>query len=236
MSTITLEQSKEVISKRTIWVIILVLIILIVDQVLKFWIKTNFELGEEINILGLDWARLHFVENDGMAFGWKLFGGKIGKIALGVFRLVAIGFLFFVLRWLIKTSTSFGLILCFSLIFAGAIGNILDSAVYGLIFSESNYHGGVAELFPESGGYNGFLMGKVVDMFYFPMFKTNWPDWVPYFGGRRFEFFGPVFNVADAAISTGVISILVFHRDIFKQQLESEKSNEAVTNNHVEEE
>ncbi len=236
MSTITLEQSKEVISKRTIWVLILVTIILIADQVLKFWIKTNFELGEEINILGLEWAKLHFVENDGMAFGWKLFGGKIGKIALGLFRLVAIGFLFFVLRWLIKTSTSFGLILCFSLIFAGAIGNILDSAVYGLIFSESNYHGGVAELFPENGGYNGFLMGKVVDMFYFPMFKTNWPEWVPYFGGRRFEFFGPVFNIADAAISTGVISILVFHRDIFKKQLESDQSKEQPSRDKVEEE
>ena len=236
MSTNEIQQSTDVIRRRTYWVAGLVLLILIIDQALKVYIKTNFELGEEINILGLNWARLHFVENEGMAFGWKLFGGKMGKITLGVFRLVAIGFLFFVLKWLIKTSTSFGLIVCFSLIFAGAIGNIIDSALYGMIFSESSYHGGVAEMFPNGGGYNGFLMGKVVDMFYFPMIRTSWPEWVPYFGGRRFEFFGPVFNVADTAISTGVISILVFHRDIFKKQVEGNGKADAQAVGSAEEE
>ncbi len=217
MSTTNNLLNKDVIGRRALWVTLTVLVILILDQMLKFWIKTNMELGEEFNILGLSWARIHFVENEGMAFGWKLFGGKIGKIALGVFRLVAIVFLFFVLRWLVKSAEKFGLIFCFALIFAGAIGNIIDTTIYGLIFSESTYHGEVAELFPEGGGYNTFLMGNVVDMFYFPMYKTTWPEWVPYFGGKRFEFFGPVFNVADAAISTGVISILVFHREIFKE-------------------
>ena len=228
--TDTIEQSKTVIRKRTVWVIVIVLFILFLDQALKYWIKTNMYLGEEFDILGLSWAKIHFIENDGMAFGWKLFGGKIGKLALGIFRIVAIVFLLFVLKWLIKTSKSFGLILCFCLIFAGAIGNIIDTAIYGLIFSESPVHNGSAQLFPEGGGYGGFLMGKVVDMFYFPMYTTNWPDWVPYFGGKRFEFFGPVFNVADTAISTGVISILLFHRSVFQNEENNDSEKSAVEN------
>lgn len=213
----------SILRKRKIWVFVVILAVLLIDQVLKFWIKTNMELGEEFKMLGLNWARIHFVENDGMAFGWKLFAGKAGKITLGVFRIGAIVFLFFVLKWLIKTAQNFGLIFCFSLIFAGAIGNILDTAFYGLIFSESTYHGSVAQFLPPEGGYNGFLMGKVVDMFYFPFFNGFWPDWVPVIGGNRFEFFAPVFNIADSAISVGVISILVFYRDIFKEDQKKKK-------------
>lgn len=206
------------IRKRTIAVVVLVLVILILDQALKIWIKTNLYYGEEFRILGLRWARIHFVENNGMAFGIDL-GGDLGKLLLGVFRLIAIGFLMYIIAWLIKKHPKFSLILCFGSILAGAIGNIIDSTFYGMIFSESSYHSeGVATMFPPEGGYSSFMFGKVVDMFYFPLISTTWPEWVPYFGGKSFEFFRPVFNVADTAISTGVISILLFHREIFRQK------------------
>lgn len=196
----------------------MVLVILVLDQALKIWIKTNLYYGEEFKLLGLSWARIHFVENNGMAFGIDL-GGDIGKLLLGIFRLVAIAFLIYIIIWLIKKHPKFSLVLCFASILAGAIGNIIDSTFYGMIFSESSYHTeGVATLFPPEGGYSSFMFGKVVDMFYFPLVSTTWPEWVPFFGGKSFEFFRPVFNVADAAISTGVISILIFHREIFRQQ------------------
>ena len=172
--------------------------------------------GEEFGILGLSWARIHFVENEGMAFGIS-FGGSGGKLALSLFRLVAVAFLVYILRTLIKSRESFGLIACFALILAGAIGNIIDSAVYGLIFSESSYHGGPAVLFPEGGGYAPFLYGRVVDMFYFPLIDTILPEWMPWVGGDRFQFFKPVFNVADSAISIGVLSMLFFHRDFLQR-------------------
>lgn len=213
-----MDLTKQIIRRRTIWVIILVIAILFLDQALKIWIKTNMYYGEEFRILGFSWARIHFVENNGMAFGIDL-GGDVGKLLLGIFRLVAIGFLVYIIAWLIKQHPKFGLILSFAAILAGAIGNIIDSTFYGMIFSESSYHTeGVATVFPPEGGYSSFMFGKVVDMFYFPLINTTWPDWVPYFGGKSFEFFRPVFNVADAAISTGVISILLFHREIFKQK------------------
>lgn len=172
-------------------------------------------IGEEFNILGIHWARIHFVENPGMAFGLE-FGGDVGKLALGIFRIIAVGFLIYILRWLIGNHPRFGLVFCFSLILAGAIGNILDSAFYGMLFSESSYHGGVATFLPEEGGYASFFYGRVVDMLYFPMFRSVWPEWVPFFGGNRLEFFRPVFNLADTSISVGVISILLFHREVFK--------------------
>lgn len=186
------------------------MLVLIVDQVLKIWIKTNLTYGEEFGILGSSWARIHFVENEGMAFGLS-FGGPAGKLALSLFRIFAIIFLAYIIRSLIKAQETFGLLACFALITAGAIGNVIDSAVYGIIF-ESSYHGGVAEMFPEGGGYAGFLYGRVVDMLYFPIIDTVIPEWVPLWGGERFQFFKPVFNIADASISTGVISLLVFHR------------------------
>lgn len=212
-------EKKRVLKKSTT-VILIVLIVLILDQVLKIWVKTNLEYGEEIKLLGLNWARIHFVENKGMAFGWEL-GGNYGKLILSLFRIFAVGFLVYYIRLLINKGVPLGLLTCFGLILAGAIGNIIDSAFYGLIFSETPHHG-VATLFPEGGGYAGFLHGKVVDMLYFPMFKGHYPDWFPVVGGNPFLFFGPVFNLADTAISVGVISLILFHRDFFSAEEEKE--------------
>ncbi|MEP7320567.1 MAG: lipoprotein signal peptidase [Saprospiraceae bacterium] len=211
--------------KRTILCVLTVLAVIFFDQCLKIWVKTNMEYGSEFKILGLNWARVHFVENEGMAFGISL-GGNMGKLFLSVFRILAVGFLIYILIRLIKSNEKWGLLVCFSLILAGAIGNILDSAFYGLMFTESYYQGGVAEYAPDKG-YAPFLFGRVVDMLYFPMIDTRWPSWVPIIGGDPFQFFRPVFNIADAAISTGVISLIVFFRSFFKSPSET-----AVTSNH----
>jgi len=151
--------------KKTVWLVFIILLVLVIDQLLKIYIKMNYPIGGGFNILGQDWARIHFVENEGMAFGLS-FGGEIGKYILSIFRIFMVGFLVYLLRDIIKQKSSFGLQVSFALIIAGAIGNILDSAFYGLIFSNSSYHmGNIAELFPEGGGYAPFLQGKVVDMF-----------------------------------------------------------------------
>ncbi len=213
--------------KRTTLAILVIVIVLILDQWLKIWIKTNVEYGDGFNMLGFNWAKIHFVENEGMAFGIS-FGGKIGKLFLSVFRIIMVGLLIYLMRGLIKAKEAKGLIFSFALIIAGAIGNILDSAFYGLIFSESHFHSGLATMFPESGGYAGFLEGKVVDMLYFPLIDTYWPSWVPVVGGDHFQFFRPVFNIADAAISTGVISILLFHRKFFTGSNKKPAATEAV--------
>ncbi len=188
--------------------------ILIADQCLKFYIKTSYPLGGGFNLFGLDWARIHFVENKGMAFGLS-FGGMFGKYVLSIFRIIMVGFLIYFLRTLMRSKESFGLQLSFALIIAGAIGNIIDSMFYGLLFSDSCFHCGIAEFLPEGGGYAGFLQGSVVDMFYFPLIDTNLPEWLPIIGGNRFAFFKPVFNLADSAISIGVTLILLFHRSYF---------------------
>ncbi len=203
--------------KKSLKVALIILAVLVIDQWLKIWIKTNLAYGEEIQLLGQKWALIHFVENEGMAFGITL-GGDYGKLALSLFRIAAVCFLFYYLRLLLRSKVSFGLIASFSLILAGAIGNIIDSAFYGLIFSQTPYHGGVAAMFPEDGGYAGFLHGKVVDMFYFPMFEGFFPEWLPMWGGEHFQFFRPVFNVADAAITVGVLSLLIFFRSFFSSQ------------------
>lgn len=194
---------------------ILVLIVLIIDQASKIWVKTHMQYGDQISIFGSDWAFIHFVENNGMAFGITL-GGKAGKLFLSLFRIGAVGFLIYYIRKLIQAGASKGVLVCFALILAGAIGNILDSAFYGLIFSESSYHGGLAQMFPEGGGYASLLHGKVVDMLYFPMIDTYLPEWLPIWGGDRFQFFKPVFNVADSSISIGIVSLLIFQRQFFK--------------------
>lgn len=217
----------------------LVILILIIDQLSKIWVKTNMQYGDQLSIFGADWAYIHFVENNGMAFGLSL-GGKIGKLALSLFRIGAVGFLIYFLKRLIQTGQNMGVLICFSLILAGAIGNILDSAFYGIIFSESPYHGGVAEMFPSGGGYASFLHGKVVDMLYFPMVDTFLPEWMPFWGGERFQFFKPVFNIADSSISVGIMSLLIFQRGFFKNDELTRKAHQAPvqepTADHTEEE
>lgn len=211
--------------KKKFWLVAIVLIVLVLDQWLKIWVKTHMEYGEEFKILGIDWALIHFVENNGMAFGLSL-GGEYGKLVLSVFRIIAVGFLVYYLNFLLNSGAKRGILISFSLILAGAIGNIIDSAFYGLIFSESTYHGGLAEIFPEAGGYATFLHGKVVDMFYFPIINGFLPDWLPIWGGKHFMFFQPVFNVADASITLGVINMLLFNRTFFANQKVEETGEE----------
>lgn len=206
-------------------VFLTVAIVLLLDQLLKIYIKTHFFYGEEYNIIGT-WFRLHFIENEGMAFGMK-FGDNWGKIFLTTFRFAAVcwGF-YFIQTSLIRKKYSNGLIFCSSLILAGAMGNLIDSLFYGKIFTESSFH--VARFVPWGQGYGNFLHGKVVDMLYFPILSGTFPEWFPVWGGQAFEFFRPVFNLADFAISFGVITILVFqnkllhHHQEAKQTLESD--------------
>ena len=211
--------------KKSIIVTLVIILVLVLDQWLKIWVKLNINYGEGFNILGLDWAQIHFIENPGMAFGLS-YGGVTGKIILSTFRIVMVAILIYILRSLIKNKESIGLVISFSLIIAGAMGNIMDSMFYGLVFSKSVFHGGLAEFMPEAGGYAPFLQGKVVDMFYFPIIDSTLPEWFPIWGGERFQFFRPVFNLADSAISVGVASIIIFHRKFFKQD---KKKNETTS-------
>lgn len=169
-------------------------------------------LGQEFHLAG-DWFIIHFTENNGMAFGLE-FAGEYGKLALSLFRIFAIGGIGWYLNHLVKNKAHVVLISSIAFIFAGALGNIIDSTFYGVIFSSSEFQ--LASLFPAEGGYSSLLHGKVVDMFYFPILKGNFPDWVPIWGGDYFIFFRPVFNIADASISVGVILILLFQGVIFK--------------------
>jgi len=191
--------------------ILLIALILIADQILKIWIKTHMVIGEEIPVFG-NWGMIHFVENNGMAFGMEM-GGKPGKLILSIFRIIAIIAIGYFLNSIIRKKVNLGLILAVSAIFAGAIGNIIDSAFYGMIFSESYIQPAV--LFPPGGGYSSFLHGRVVDMFYFPIINTHWPDWSPIRPGESFIFFRPVFNIADSSITCGVISIILFQKKMF---------------------
>ncbi len=187
------------------------LFVLLADQVSKILVKTNMTLGESIPVLG-DWFIIHFTENYGMAFGME-FSGEYGKLFLSLFRIVAVAFIGWYLYRLINKQAHKGLIACVSLIFAGALGNIIDSAFYGLLFNES--HGQVAQFLPEEGGYGTFLHGKVVDMLHFPVITGTFPSWLPIWGDQPFIFFRPVFNVADAAITTGVFAVIIFQKKFF---------------------
>ncbi len=203
--------------------IFIILAIVLVDQALKFYIKLHYYSGQEHKIIA-SWFRLHFVENEGMAWGWK-FGGGIGKIVLTLFRLVAVIWGSFLLKDFINKKYHKGFIICAGLIYAGALGNLLDSMFYGLIFDNSDpFMQNLAHLFPKDGGYASFLHGKVVDMLYFPLISTTYPSWIPVLGGKPFDFFEPVFNIADASISVGVIVILVFQNTFFKKEEEMKKT------------
>lgn len=191
--------------------LLVIFLVLLVDQVLKTWIKTNMYVGQEFKIIG-NWFIIHFTENNGMAFGME-FGGEFGKLALSLFRIAAVAAIGYGLYYLVKNKYHRGLVLNVALIFAGALGNIIDSVAYGKIY-----------------GYSTLFHGRVVDMFYFPILEGIFPKWVPVWGGEDYIFFRPVFNVADAAISVGVIAILIFQKKYFKEEVNEEigPNNEVV--------
>ncbi len=207
--------------------LILILAILLIDQVLKIWIKLNFHIGEEVDLIG-DWCKLHFIENEGMAFGMS-FGGSIGKYILTIARIVVSALIGWYLFRLTKKEESKLIIYSFALIFAGAVGNIIDSLCYGLVFSESTFFS-LSEAFPEQGGYAPLFLGKVVDMFYFPIIDTVLPEWIPFVGGNRFEFFNAIFNVSDIAITVGVFMLCISVLFVRKQETATTKEEVAELN------
>jgi signal peptidase II len=196
-------------------VFLIICLVVLADQALKIYVKTHYHEGESHAVIG-NWFRLYFIENEGMAYGWK-FGGDWGKMLLTLFRLAAVIFGVFYIKKIIEKKYHPGFIVCAALIFSGALGNLIDSLFYGLIFEDSSgFSYNVAKIFP-AHGYAGFLHGKVVDMLYFPIIRNaHFPSWIPVWGGEDFEFFRPIFNLADASISTGIITILVFQKRFFK--------------------
>lgn len=227
-------------SLRLKHVVFIIATIIIVDQVLKIWIKTSYPTGEVIRVFGMDWFRLHFIENPGMAWGWK-FGNETGKIVLTLFRLAAVIFGTWYLGQIVKKKYSKGFIVCASLIYAGALGNLIDSMFYGMVFDKGLHYeptindyisySGIAQF--SSEGYSSFLHGSVVDMLYFPMFSGNFPSWMPWVGGESFEFFSPIFNIADASISIGVITLLLFQKRFFKKHSENKHPSSIETSTDI---
>lgn len=221
-------------------VIFIIAAIIIADQAIKIWIKTEHPTGEVVRVLGMDWFRLHFIENPGMAWGWK-FGNETGKMVLTLFRLAAVIFGTWYLGRIVKQKYKKGFIVCAALIYAGALGNLIDSMFYGMIFDKGLHYdpsindyvsySGIASL--SSPGYGSFLHGSVVDMLYFPMFKGHFPSWFPFVGGDDFEFFSPIFNIADASISIGVITLLIFQKKFFKKYSHKETHSTIETEANV---
>lgn len=204
--------------KQYLLIALIVATVIIIDQIIKIWVKTHMQIGQSIPVFG-SWFQILFVENEGMAFGMS-FGGSVGKLLLSLFRISASAFLlWYLVSQIRKGESSIGLIVSMSLIAAGAIGNLIDSAFYGLIFNDSYYH--VAQMFPPEGGYESFLHGRVVDMFYFPLIDTTLPDWLPIWGGNHFLFFNAVFNFADAAITVGVVWMMISAYVSYKKDSES---------------
>ena len=218
---------------------IIIGLVLLADQALKIYIKTRYQLNTSTPVFG-EWFQLYFVENPGMAYGWE-FGGNWGKMALTIFRLGAVIFGTWYIGKIIKQQYHKGFIICAGLIYAGAVGNLIDSCFYGLIFdkgmlfepaiNEYVSYSGIAKF--SNDGYAGILHGNVVDMLYFPLIKGHFPGWFPFWGGENFEFFRPIFNIADASISTGVITILVFQKRFFKHRNEIVKHHTIETKARV---
>jgi signal peptidase II len=202
------------------WMVVtVVFLVLLIDQLSKIWVKTHMGLYDTIPVT--DWFRIYFVENNGMAFGIE--AGE--KLFLSLFRVIAVVLIIFYIRRLIKDNYKTGFIVCVTLVLAGAAGNIIDSLFYGVIF-EASYPGHIASLVPWGEGYSSLLHGKVVDMLYFPLFSGTWPDWVPMVGGQEFLFFRFIFNIADSAITVGVILILLFYRKTLSYSLLTEAERE----------
>ena len=199
---------------------LIVVSVLLVDQLIKIWVKTNMTLHEQIEILS--WFKIVFIENNGMAYGMEI--GS--KLVLSLFRVVAISVLGYYIIGQVKLQARWGYLVCLSMIFAGAVGNLIDSMFYGLVFNASSEFY-TSYFVPFGTGYASFLMGKVVDMFYFPLIVTTWPDWVPFVGGNPYVFFSPVFNFADASISVGVVVLLLFYRKEISEITFKKKANEA---------
>ncbi len=196
--------------KRITWSVVIIFLMIAIDQAVKIYIKTHFALYESVRVF--NWFYIYFTENNGMAFGWEIFNNKI---FLTLFRLVAAGLLIWVLvRVCRQEKYPMGFIVCLALIIAGAIGNIVDCLFYGMVFSDSVGH--VAQVFPIDGGYAPAFYGKVVDMLYFPIIDTNWPDWMPLCGGEHFIFFSPIFNIADSCITCGLFAMLIFYHKCLK--------------------
>ncbi|WP_277464318.1 lipoprotein signal peptidase [Parabacteroides sp. PF5-6] len=202
--------------------VLIIILLLLLDQLLKIWIKTHMQLHESIEITS--WFYIYFTENPGMAFGMEV----MSKLFLTLFRIVAVIVIGYYLFTLVKKNFKMGYIACIALIFAGAVGNIIDSVFYGVIFDHS--YGQVATFMPEGGGYATWLHGKVVDMFYFPLIETTFPDWLPIWGGDEFIFFRPIFNLADSAICVGVFLLLLFYRRTLSESLSKEDKKQEVEN------